>query len=960
MNIGSILKFIKRLGKVVVSGLFFIIPYLKALFLLVAPVVIVYITLVYAFIDLKPLQDNLWPIPAVLDEVRKNMTPRVSSNQNSEPVIIIIDAFERAPLVPEIYLFVSFLISLYMFWYWRKYDLVRKNFQQIKQKANDGNNDINSRDCHVIQELKERAVSLRMRADLSLIGAFVLSMAGVYFIIFILPSVQEVERSTQEARFKEIISDTLQPIVDGQYWLKIPENISEDEIIAIRDSFKVRGNISVRAFEQFSRFVTKNGGESWNESDSFKMESGERVRMANFSANGNIGLVAGNLGSIFLTRNGGESWNEPDDMVFKSLEWVDAVKFNTDGSIGLVAGDEGSVFLTRNGGVSWDKPDNLKLESGERVTEAAFSKDKNVGLVAGNLGSVYFTRNGGESWNEPNDLALKSGEWVIAAIFSSDGSIGLVAGDEGSVYLTRNGGESWNKPDDLALKSRELISTAIFSEDGNISLFAGDGGSVYLSRNGGKSWNDPDDLALKSGESVSTAIFSSDGSIGQVVGDQGSIYLTKNGGESWNKSNDLALKSGESVSTANFSEDGNIGMLAGNEGSIFLTRNWGEDWTQPDTLILKPSEQVLATTFSTDRITGSALTNRYLVSVTKDGGNNWIQAEEITLKPRENVIGGVFSADGNIGLVAGDEGSVFLTRDGGEDWKHPDNLKLEPGEQVSAANFSSDGNIGMVAGNKGSVFLTRDGGENWNRSDELRLKPQEWITKIIFSMDGSTGVAAGDEGSIYRTRDKGSNWMLTKGESIDGNNPIISVGLLSASKMSGAIVDAESDSVLENEFYVAEARNNLFYLLKVYPELEKWRSMSLVELRNEMKQDEILRRSDIFGTITERVAEKVGDSGNRRNGQGSYSSVVEDLTIKRIVSLTILFLLLHILVRYSQYCMRLAAFWESRSDAALLSGSFAEAKTERFDNLVIALAPDAYDFKSHHKSPFSRLFEKKS
>ena len=70
----------------------------------------------------------------------------------------------------------------------------------------------------------------------------------------------------------------------------------------------------------------------------------------------------------------------------------------------------------------------------------------------------------------------------------------------------------------------------------------------------------------------------------------------------------------------------------------------------------------------------------------------------------------------------------------------------------------------------------------------------------------------------------------------------------------------------------------------------------------------------------------------------------------RIVTLFALFFIVHVLVRLHQYSLRLAAFWDARADAVLLAQSFDCHRAETFDDLVAALAPDAYDFKPSPKS----------
>ena len=82
------------------------------------------------------------------------------------------------------------------------------------------------------------------------------------------------------------------------------------------------------------------------------------------------------------------------------------------------------------------------------------------------------------------------------------------------------------------------------------------------------------------------------------------------------------------------------------------------------------------------------------------------------------------------------------------------------------------------------------------------------------------------------------------------------------------------------------------------------------------------------------------------------SRLLGEINVLRGVTLAVVFFLVQILVRLYQYSLRLAAFWDSRADALLLARSFASGRAVKFDDLVMALAPDAYDFKAPPKSPF--------
>ena len=74
--------------------------------------------------------------------------------------------------------------------------------------------------------------------------------------------------------------------------------------------------------------------------------------------------------------------------------------------------------------------------------------------------------------------------------------------------------------------------------------------------------------------------------------------------------------------------------------------------------------------------------------------------------------------------------------------------------------------------------------------------------------------------------------------------------------------------------------------------------------------------------------------------------------------MTVLFFLVQVLVRLYQYNLRLSAFWDSRADAMFLKNSFAKEKAEKFDHLVYALGPDAYDFKPAPQSLLDRLLSR--
>ena len=303
------------------------------------------------------------------------------------------------------------------------------------------------------------------------------------------------------------------------------------------------------------------------------------------------------------------------------------------------------------------------------------------------------------------------------------------------------------------------------------------------------------------------------------------------------------------------------------------------------------------------------------------------------------IVGVVIGNDGMRGLVVSEEGSTFVTTNGGDTWKSA-NLKLQEDDRIAAAVISNNGMHGLVVSRKGSVFVTTNGGDSWE-SANLKLGEREQIAGAVISNDGKHGLLAFDRGPVFVTVDSGRTWNITEWDDQVGElTALVSVSLA-------------------NDIHVAVAvdRSGGAYFLANHLDLAEWRTWALSDAVNELVKNNRVRDSRLFQEIKTFVNDGGSDNDNRRgNGSGtdiaekSLTGILGELTVMRTVTLTVLFFLVHLLVRLYQYSLRLASFWESRSDAVLLAQSFAEDKAKVFDDLVRALAPDAYDFKSMPRS----------
>ena len=241
----------------------------------------------------------------------------------------------------------------------------------------------------------------------------------------------------------------------------------------------------------------------------------------------------------------------------------------------------------------------------------------------------------------------------------------------------------------------------------------------------------------------------------------------------------------------------------------------------------------------------------------------------------------------------------------------------EPDKKVGS---NADDKTGLVKDPRVSVFMRTDGGQS--NPSSLPLQPREEVIAAAFSADGKTGLVAGDEGSVLMTTDGGRNWVPTEGLHTEGLDPKSYLDEVRASHSYGG--------------YIAQTKDGDYYRLKAHPELKEWRKWSITGIRREMMKDKELRGSQILKYIR-RFDDEFSDSGANRerdsNGEkerkeGFFGGLLNlnNLTVMRIATLTVLFFLVQILVRLYQYSLRLSAFWESRADAVFLARSFAEKR----------------------------------
>ena len=484
---------------------------------------------------------------------------------------------------------------------------------------------------------------------------------------------------------------------------------------------------------------------------------------------------------------------------------------------------------------------------------------------------------------------------------------GLIAREEGPIVVTYDGGETW-KPVNLKLEAEEQIKKITRIEVGKSVLAMGNKGSGFrlsVTQSGELSLKSTK-LTLKEGEGIRNTFFSKDGKHILAVGYKGSAFrlsLTQSG-ELSSKSTKLTLKEGEWIRNTFFSKDGKHILAVGYKGSAFR------------------------------------------LSLTQSGELS-SKSTKLTLKEGEWIRNTFFSKDGKHILAVGDKGSIFWlsVTQSGELSLTSTSIKLKEGEWIRATKFSANNKRVMVEGSKGSKFSLSMGasGKLFLKAANFTLDAEEPFEQTAPIIDNKRHLLVNSQGLVSVKLDDEQSWKETVWDGKDVPKLIYLVRVPLGDDVHAAVaIDKKGNS----------------YYLKAHAHIKKWKTWPLQNMEEELNKNKLVRDSNLFQDIRTHLAQtdsivskKIEDNNESPPKKNSWFDI-DNLTAMRIATMTVLFFLVQLLVRLYQYSMRLADFWDSRADAILLDENFAAGKALRFDDLVQALAPDAYDFKPMPKSLF--------
>ena len=859
-----------------------------------------------------------WALAAIAAIYGFSLTIPESRETRPGPFELVL-VLGKLPLLWSFYALIAGFFAAWGYQRWRLRQNIRREFASKRRSVSTST--VDNLQWWIAEGLRRRSSDLHTRADFLLAGILVLLFGGAYLVLFVIGQTPEIDRTlseehkrvAQRREFQRDYAHMLDSLVEGTHWMRMDP--TRDSLRRFRFSryrhgdFRFESDVTPTIWT-----LTKDGWVKLRTDEVFSgIDFREGIHQVGTSSNGRTAILVRRDGKAFTLTDFGQSKASEEDFGTDSPRLgIGVVSVSPNGDSLLVGGRrQPVVFQKTASGTKWDR---LDLDFGDResISVLAIGGKGKAAIVAGDEGTIH-VKTPSEVWKQPDDVEFSTGDYIVSAAFSDSGRPGVVGSRYGKVFVSNDSGDSWQELD-LEEIENDGIEHVYLSADGTSGVLLNGDGMAYHMHAGEWDTRPVFPKRRSSYGPTERAAISTSGDRIILVHRRGFVTTLEYSGDKKNirqVSSALRLKERESISAAAVSGDGSKGLITGSYGSVF-----------------SPSE-------------------------------NWSTWEpvELDLVPGEHIFRAGMDKHGEKGMLVGLESSFFWKHNDAEEWQQA-SFRFDYNERLHVAIPSSDGSVLLVAGDEGSVFLGTDFGKTWGSLD-LGLDDDETVFHGALTTDGRGGVLVGDRRSAFWTDNvRQSDWKPTSGLPStvfptirDYRGPLREAGVAFEQTESG------------QRFVLSVGSED--YVLQPYGHLDGWREMSLRELQDVLKDDDILVTSEIFRElarvdIVDEVETRTDEEGHlsRPSMESALTAhVIRDYktTLLRIATLTVLFFLAHVLSRLHRYTLRLAAFCDSRADAVLLYSRLADQKSRRFEDLVGALAPDEYDFKASQRSPPRRV-----
>ena len=581
---------------------------------------------------------------------------------------------------------------------------------------------------------------------------------------------------------------------------------------------------------------------------------------------------------------------------------------------------DSSVLVTNSAGKKWRRgvfPDSPRPNN-DGSANAAFLEGLRQGILWDGSGNVFFTTDRGLRWSK-----LKSpfgpDNPVVSRYYSQTQSSVVLFGRSGTALVFAPNTTWKHYPE--SRKPVRFARGAVTSDGRHVVALRGDGSVVLLDRN--KATELGRHPRLRDKERVVRVTVCKDVKHALLIGELGTVLSAEIAEKtSWSK---VELPLGPSPSTGTFERDP------------------------------VDADHLVAGAFSTDCKNGWVLSQLGQLFVTDDFGKEWDKKQLVApssqgitrsrafLHSGAVVLYAVTNSTQDRALLVTYDGRVFVLTAYGKTWTQAD-LGWPEGETVTTAAFTARSEHALLAGDRGTVVVVGPNGERLHRG-KVGLKLGELIVGASLSEDTRQGLLVGSGGTVLARVAEGS-WETTTWDRETDAPPF------------ALMVQTEPDQDVTG---VALTNSGSIHLLAEHSDLAQWRDLlRRAELDNALLKNHLLEDSRIYQevnafltTIQSAPTDKKTQTELSKDRNSWFGDILDDLTAMRIVTLTVLFFLVHLLIRVYQYNTRLAGFCESRADAILLAETFSLGNEVPFDDLVRALAPDGYDFRPMPRSTWT-------